>query len=247
MILFVSGNDTGIGKTFVSSLLLRSLAKKYIKVAYIKPIESGVLNVSSSDLSIVKNFNSSTDNIDFFQFNVFKEPVDPFTAGLLEKKPIKYLEIIKKIKLIEKEYDLLLIEGAGGLMVPIAKNFEIIDLIQSLKAKVILVATPFLGTLNHTFMSLEALSSRKIIFEGVILNFYPKRPNISEIHNPILINNRKIKILGVVPLISKNILKSGNFKLKSFFSPSLGGHFSQVDFLKKCKNKFKILLRKYAN
>ena len=96
-------------------------------------------------------------------------------------------------------------------------------------------------------MSHEALTSRKIIFEGVILNFYPKRPNISEIHNPILINKRKIKILGVVPLISKNILKSGNFQLKSFFSPSLGGNFSQVDFLKKCKNKFKILLRKYAN
>ena len=76
---------------------------------------------------------------------------------------------------------------------------------------------------------------------------YPKNPNISNLHNPILINKKKINILGVVPKISKSNQKNKNFRLKSFFHPLLGGQFSQREFIKKCQDKFNILLKKYAN
>lgn len=247
MIFFISGNDTNIGKTFVSSLLVNSLSRKYSRIAYIKPIESGISKPSLSDLAQVKKFNKSLKNVDFFQFETFIEPVAPITASVIEKVNINCKEIIKQIKKIDNEYDLVLVEGAGGLRVPITKDIEIIDLIKSLKAKVILVVTPFLGTLNHTLMSVDTLKHRKIDLEGIIINFYPKNPNISELHNPILINEKKIKILGVVPRMTEISLKSGKVSAKSFFSSRLGGQFSSINFLRECKYKFKLIIKKYAN
>lgn len=247
MIFFVSGNDTNIGKTFVSSLLIKLLKSKYEKVAYIKPIESGIKNLKNSDLSKVRNLYNLGKKVDFYQFSIFNEPVAPLTASIIEKKKINYQSIVKKIKKLESEYDIMLIEGAGGLRVPLTMDKEIVDLIKSIKASVLLVISPNLGTLNHTYMSVETLKSRKIKFEGIIINSYPKNPNISNLHNPILINKKKINILGVVPKISKSNQKNKNFRLKSFFHPLLGGQFSQQEFIKKCQDKFNILLKKYAN
>ena len=246
MIFFITGNDTDIGKTFTASLLVKCLLKKFKTLAYVKPIESGIAKPSLSDFSQVKKFNIG-DNVDFFQFVTFREPVAPFTASIIEKRKINYNKIINEIKKLEKEYDLVLVEGAGGLRVPITKDKEIIDLIKSIKAKVILVMTPFLGTLNHTLMSVDTLKSKKINFEGVIINFYPKKPNISELHNPVLINEKKIKILGVVPKITKIALKSRSFRAKTFFSSQLGGEFNSKNFIKQCKSKLQLIIKKYAN
>ena len=71
MIFFVSGNDTNIGKTFVSSLLIKLLKSKYEKVAYIKPIESGIKNLKNSDLSKVRNLYNLGEKVDFYQFSIF--------------------------------------------------------------------------------------------------------------------------------------------------------------------------------
>ena len=153
MIFFVSGNDTNIGKTFVSSLLIKLLKSKYEKVAYIKPIESGIKNLKNSDLSKVRNLYNLGEKVDFYQFSIFNEPVAPLTASIIEKKKINYQSIVKKIKKLESEYDIMLIEGAGGLRVPLTMDKEIVDLIKSIKASVLLVISPNLGTLNHTYMS----------------------------------------------------------------------------------------------
>ena len=105
MIFFVSGNDTNIGKTFVSSLLIKLLKDRYKKVAYIKPIESGIKNARNSDLFKVRNYYNLKDKVDFYQFNTFVEPVAPLTAAIIEKKKINYKSIVTKIKQLEKEYD----------------------------------------------------------------------------------------------------------------------------------------------
>ena len=122
MIFFVSGNDTNIGKTFVSSLLIKLLKSKYEKVAYIKPIESGIKNLKNSDLSKVRNLYNLGKKVDFYQFSIFNEPVAPLTASIIEKKKINYQSIVKKIKKLESEYDIMLIEGAGGLRVTLTMD-----------------------------------------------------------------------------------------------------------------------------
>jgi len=247
MIFFVSGNDTNIGKTFVSSLLIKLLKDRYKKVAYIKPIESGIKNARNSDLFKVRNYYNLKDKVDFYQFNTFVEPVAPLTAAIIEKKKINYKSIVTKIKQLEKEYDILLVEGAGGLRVPLTQDKEVVDLIKSINARALLVISSKLGTLNHTYMSIEILKNRKITLEGVIINSYPQNPNISELHNPILINKKKVNILGVIPEISNNSKKNKNFRLKSFFHPCLGGQFNEQEFIKKCRDKFNLILKKYAN
>ena len=134
-------------------------------------------------------------------------PLTPLTASIIEKKKINYQSIVKKIKKLEgKITDIMLIEGAGGLRVPLTMDKEIVDLIKSIKTSVLLVISPNLGTLNHTYMSIETLKSRKIKFEGIIINSYPKNPNISNLHNPILINKKKINIM-VLFLKSQKVIK----------------------------------------
>ena len=136
MVIYITANDTEIGKTFVTSLILNSLSKKNkrSKIAMIKPIESGVINYKNSDLGIINNNNKNLKNIDYFNFYSFKEPISPYTASLIENKKINYKSLIKKINSINEEYDITIVEGAGGLMVPITRNKKIIDMIKDLNS-----------------------------------------------------------------------------------------------------------------
>ena len=92
-----------------------------------------------------------------------------------------------------------------------------IDLIKKIKADVILVTSPSLGTINHTLLSYEALKRMKIKFRGIIINNYPKKPNISEIYNPIIISQNNVKILGLVPRFSSSDSKKSKINYKKFF------------------------------
>ena len=185
MFLFVTGNDTDIGKTLTTALIVKSLSDKYNRIAVVKPVESGVKNASNSDLYFIQKINKNNiDSLVFYNFETFKEPLAPLTSSILEGRKVNSMILTNNILKLEKDFDLVIIEGAGGLRVPITKNFEVIDLIKAINATVILVISPFLGTINHTLLSIEAMKSRKISFKGVIINFYPKNPNISELHKP---------------------------------------------------------------
>ena len=239
MVLFITGNDTNIGKTFVTALLTDCLSEKYKSIAVVKPIESGVNSRNKSDLDLIKALNKhNLDKLDFFNFYSFKQPLAPLTASILAKTNIKKEQITKNIHKLSKLYDLVIVEGAGGLRVPIGKNFEVIDLISALKARTILVVLPFLGTINHTLLSVEALKRRKIKLEGVVINRYPKRPNISELYNPIILKENGINILGVVPQLLVEKLEKTQYSVKKWFAPSLNGEFQSQKFLANCKDKF---------
>ena len=246
MILFVTANDTNMGKTFVTSLLIDCSIRKYNKIAVVKPIESGVDSINNSDLMFIKNMNKKNLNkIDFFNYYSFEQALAPITAAILTKTNIKKNLITKNIYKLSNIYDLVVVEGVGGLRVPIGKNFEIIDLINELKAKTILVVSPSLGTINHTLLSVEALERREIELEGVIINNYPKRPNISELYNPIIFRENKIKILGVIPKFTISDLKKLRYSSKKFFAPSLNGEFEPEKFLLDCQDKFDKISSKF--
>ena len=128
MILFITGNDTNIGKTFVAALLTDCLSEKYKSIAVVKPIESGVNSTNKSDLDLIKALNKhNLDKLDFFNFYSFKKPLAPLTASILAKTNIKKEQITKNIHKLSKLYDLVIVEGAGGLRVPIGKNFNGVD------------------------------------------------------------------------------------------------------------------------
>ncbi|QTE39248.1 dethiobiotin synthase [Mucilaginibacter gossypii] len=156
--IFISGIDTGIGKTLVSAILTEKL-----NADYWKPIQSGDLD--NSDTLKVKNLISNPVTQFFPEAYALTQPFSPHKSAALDKVTIDLENIV-----LPKTDNQLIIEGAGGLMVPLNDNFLIIDLIKQLNAKVILVSKHYLGSINHTLLSLHALKKYGIPVMGVIFN-----------------------------------------------------------------------------
>lgn len=157
--IFVTGTDTGIGKTVVSALLTAGLS-----ATYWKPIQSGLKE--ETDTEFVKRVSElPLDNFVQERYRL-NEPLSPHASAKIDGVYISLTDF----EIPEYETNYLIIEGAGGLMVPLNDEAMIIDLIQQLNIPVLLVVRSELGTLNHTFLSLEALRSREIPIMGVIMN-----------------------------------------------------------------------------
>ncbi len=154
MAVFITGTDTNVGKTVISAWLCL-----HMRAQYWKPIQTG--SHEGTDSEYVYNL-TKTDI--YPETYLFKEPVSPHAAAEFENKIINP----SKIKLPTKQN--LVIEGAGGVMVPISPNFFMLDLISSFNMPAIVVARSSLGTINHTCLTLEALNKRNIKVLGVIMN-----------------------------------------------------------------------------
>lgn len=154
---FITGTDTGVGKTHVAAILTYGL-----QAHYWKPIQSGIED--ETDTELVARITKLPEHHFIKEAYRFKKPRSPHEAAAAEGVVID----IDKIRLPNISNNLI-IEGAGGLHVPISWNFWMIDLIKSFHIPVILVTRTQLGTLNHTLLSLEALKNRSIPIAGYIM------------------------------------------------------------------------------
>lgn len=159
---FVTGTDTDIGKTFVSAILTAGL-----KAHYWKPIQSGVID--GTDTNFVKKASKLPNSHFHPELVALKAPLSPHEAADIEEINIseKNLIIPENLQKLDSH---LIVEGAGGLMVPINWEFMIIDLIKKWNLPVLLVVRSALGTLNHTLLSIEALKSKGIPVFGLVMN-----------------------------------------------------------------------------
>lgn len=164
--IFVTGTDTGIGKTVISSILAAGL-----EASYWKPVQAGL--EEETDTDFVRRVTGSADNRFIPETWRLKTPMSPHAAAEIDDVAIQ----LDDFTLPAFETDHLIVEGAGGLLVPLNEEHMIIDLIQHLDVPVLLVARSELGTLNHTFLSLEALRRRGIPILGVVLNGPVHRSN----------------------------------------------------------------------
>ncbi len=155
---FITGIGTAIGKTLVSAIFTEAL-----KADYWKPVQAG--NLEFTDTDFVKSH--ITNGISKFHNETykFKTPASPRYAAEIDNITI-HPENFK----IPQTSNHLIIEGAGGLMVPMTENFLMIDLIKKLNAEVILVSQHYLGSINHTLLSIEALKNRQIPIKGIVFN-----------------------------------------------------------------------------
>jgi dethiobiotin synthetase len=161
MKIFIAGTDTNVVKTLISSWLCMHSGYDYFK-----PIQAG--NLENTDKAFVS---SLTNSKIYDESYIFKNPLSPHLASKLEKITID----TDNIKLPAN--DKLIIEGAGGVLVPINDNNMMIDVIQKFNLPVILVTRSTLGTINHTCLTLEALRARKIKVLGIIMNGTPNLSN----------------------------------------------------------------------
>ena len=156
---FVTGTDTGIGKTLVSAMLMSSL-----DATYWKPIQAGL--DEETDTEFVKRVSEAPENRIIQERYRLETPMSPHGAADIDRVEIS----LDDFSLPDHSSEHLIVEGAGGLWVPINWKESILDLIIRLELPVLLVARSELGTLNHTLLSLEALRNRNIDVFGVILN-----------------------------------------------------------------------------
>ena len=187
--LFISATNTDIGKTYACEKFLRYFAKAGLKVGYFKPFETGVVDFpldGSKMLELVKklnpSFNVSINDVVPYQF---KLPAAPYVA---KGNTIINIDFLKeKKKYLEQFCDVLIIEGAGGLMVPIEKDLFIIDLIKEFNCEAILITPSKLGCINDTLLSINALKAKNIDFEFYI-NRYQDINSFEKVSKPFLLD-----------------------------------------------------------
>ena len=206
---FISGTDTNVGKTIVSAVLATKL-----EAHYFKPIQCGLNKMKLKDSEVVKSLSNKAKILNELYF--LKKPLSPFVAAKQEKKKIDVNKILQFVKNLKTKK--LVIEGAGGLNVPINSNYLMSDLCQKLNTPLILVSRTKLGTINHTLMSLEVIKKKKIKLLGII--FFGKKEletleTIKFFGKKILKKN--IKILGRLPVakeLSKNTIQAFTKKIE---------------------------------
>ena len=184
--IFITATNTDIGKTYVTTHLLKHYAKLGYKVGVIKPLETGVVDTpidGSSLLTLVQKLNPLMQNITIndlvpIQFALPAAPYCANGAKLIDLTPVE-----KAIAKLEPLCDILIIEGAGGLYVPIDKDKMIIDLIGYFNAKALLVSHCRLGCINDTILSIKALQERGYDFEWT-LNCHDDDDSFTRVSQP---------------------------------------------------------------
>ncbi|CAN2044964.1 ATP-dependent dethiobiotin synthetase BioD [Candidatus Magnetomoraceae bacterium gMMP-1] len=205
---FITGTDTGVGKTVISLLLMQFLNKKGYNPFYIKPMQTGCKDPydTDSDAKFIYNYIKELKQLDPADSVIycFKNPKAPWFAARDDGKNIDFKVIEKNLQKKSNSYSPIIIEGAGGLFVPIDEKFLMIDAIQHTNTGVILVARAGLGTINHTLLSLEALSSRSIKPKGIVFVDAGDQPTPEDMINENIEAVEKfsgIKISGIIEKI----------------------------------------------
>lgn len=198
--LFITGTDTAVGKSLVTAGLAAFLRKQGIDCGVMKPVESGCIPGSpQSDAYYLKSISGVHDALDEINCYTFKAALAPGIAARQERRNISFSKIAKAYQSLRAKHESMLVEGAGGLMVPLVGKKNIADLIAYLKLPVLLVGRLGLGTLNHTLLSLEYLQKRKIRVAGIVLNSHTAKLDESAKSNlKILSEWTRVPIWGKV-------------------------------------------------
>lgn len=184
--IFITATNTNIGKTYTTIKLIQALSNRGYKVGAFKPIETGVEDTPVDAAMLLNEVKKHNENFKSLEPNditayTFELPAAPFCAS----GDIDLKVIFDKYQELSSLCDILLVEGAGGLMVPILRDYFMIDLIKEFDAKTLLVTASRLGTINDTMLSMEALNNREIAFSWAV-NLYEDRESFDEVTKPFL-------------------------------------------------------------
>ncbi|MDP2912438.1 MAG: dethiobiotin synthase [Candidatus Omnitrophota bacterium] len=193
-VIFIAGTDTGVGKTIVTGLLGRYLVSRGRRVVTQKWVQTGAGAAPGQDMAVHlklmgKSAEDFGDSLPLMNPYFFRFAASPHLAARLENKPIDAAKIKRSVKKLSRRFDLCLIEGTGGLLVPFDDGRLLIDIVKELKIPVLVVAKNSLGAINHTLLSIEALKNRGIEILGIVFN------NISKCEDKVILRDNK-KIIG---------------------------------------------------
>lgn len=203
--LFITGTDTGVGKTVVAAGLIRAIKAKGLSVCSMKPLESGCSlkkgKLFPTDAVTLLNASGIDETLDAVNPYRFRNPLAPLVAAEIEGVKIEKKRIISAYERLSKKYDITIVEGIGGIMAPVYKKYLCLDLAGDLGLPLLIVSRPGLGTINHTLLTIEAVRDRGLDVAGVVINYALKtRKGLSERTNPKVIEKLgNVPVLGTVP------------------------------------------------
>ncbi|MDE0844410.1 dethiobiotin synthase [Psychrobacter pacificensis] len=179
-VLFVSGIDTDIGKTYATGLLAKSLMQQGVNVITQKLVQTGISKQADGELGIADDILSHRQlmqmplqpcDLDFTTCPYrYEKPASPHLSAALANQPLNINVITDATKALQADYEMVLLEGAGGLLVPINEQLLTLDYIAKQGYPIVLVTSGRLGSINHTLLSLEAIKSRGLMIHSVIYN-----------------------------------------------------------------------------
>ena len=219
--IFITGTDTGVGKTIVTGLLARFFFEKGLKVITQKWIQTGNANDVNMHLKLMRMPGSIVKKyLPYIMPYKFKFPASPHFASKLEKIKISKQKIIKNFHILQETFDYVLVEGIGGAFVPYNNKELVIDIVKELKLPAIIVVGNKLGAINHTLLTIEALRNRKIKILGLIFNNIDKKADKTILEDNIKIIKKltKAKVLGALPYAKRTHNTQGSFFNTAFLA-----------------------------
>lgn len=235
--IFVTGTDTGVGKTMVTAAIAWNLKQAGRSVAVMKPVQTGTIVSGPTDIEFVQEVLGSDHQIDVACPFSFPDPVAPLVASMLAGERIQIDKIIESYNQLSANNDFVIVEGAGGLLVPILEDYFMSDLALDLDLPLLIVSRPNLGTINHSLLTIESAEKKGLEVAGVVISNFPWDPGIPEQTNPeLLLSMTGVSLLGILPNSNSLSVEKGDVGnlrelASSGLSPELGGTFDLEQFL----------------
>jgi len=201
--LFITGTDTDVGKTYITAGLAVTFRKMGIDVGVMKPFAAGKAEkkgYKSKDIVIISKAAKACDPEKLVNPQFFKISASPYTAWKTLKTKPKVSMILSSFKKLTKLHDMILVEGMGGIMTPILKDYYVTNLIKAMKIPTVIVTRSKIGTVNHTIMTCKMCEKYKIPVKGIIINNFDDGYPVKELKRD-LENLTGIKVLGSIPFI----------------------------------------------
>ncbi|HMK61927.1 MAG TPA: dethiobiotin synthase [Dissulfurispiraceae bacterium] len=213
--IFVTGTDTGVGKTVVSALIIAALKRQGIKVGAMKPVETGCERRGNvllpADGLFLRTVSSMSDPLELITPVRYELPLAPFVAESEEGMTLDLHNVFDAYKALSSKYEFMVVEGVGGVMVPLTRRngsfgsaYFVADLIADLGLQAVVVGRPVLGTINHILVTVSCLLARGIRVAGVIISYgSPPDGSVAERTNPQALKDLcPVPIIGTIPHIS---------------------------------------------
>lgn len=222
--IFVTATDTGIGKTVVSAGLAFALRSRGVKVGVMKPVATGCVGGGGRLVSEDAVFLFEAAENEYAPLTSpirFRTPVAPSIASIYEQKEIDLNVIRKAYRELQKRYDFIIVEGIGGLLVPIKNDYLVANLVRDMELPLVIVSHVNVGAINHTLLTVDSATIRGFAIKGIVFNRAPvANYSLAEMTNPRVIGELTgLPVLGTLPEIEElNVSKCRFGKLKEIFA-----------------------------
>ena len=201
--VFVTGTDTGVVKTVVAAVIAAALRRRGINAGVMKPVQTGALATDTGlvapdarFLAAVAGVNNPPELVCPVMLEV---PVAPSIAAHLEGRLLDPEEILQPYHELRSRHELVVVEGAGGLMVPITASYLMSDLARDMSLPLLIVSRPSLGTINHTALTVAFARAAGLEVLGVVINRYPADPGVAEMTAARAIEHvAQVRVLGLL-------------------------------------------------